>query len=587
VILSESPILVEIVRNRLLAAAREMADSLKRATYSPLIREALDFSNAIHDATGNAVTQAEGIPALLGGMSATLHAALHRVDVETLRPGDVIVANDPYEAANTHLNDVSLIRPIFHDGELAFYVQSKAHMLDIGGLEPGSWSPNATNLYQEGLRIPPLKLWQGGILNEAVLEVILANVRVPTQVRADLSAQEAACRAGERWLHELLDRYGRADVDACTEAILNHGEALMRRRIDLIPDGVYHAEDYIDSDGVGDAPVKIAVRVEVTGDEIVVDLSGSDPQTAGSNGNIVFPAAVAAVRLALRCLIGADLPANDGCNRPIRVIAQEGTCVHPNLPAPCTVGVANGSHAILEGIFKALAPVVPDRAVADQFGCVQVLVLSGRDPRNGELFINFVGSSAGGGGARATRDGLNGVITLVDGDVRNVPAEIQEIRYPIRLERFELIEDSGGPGRTRGGLGIRTDFRILAETAIGGTTLNRYRIAPRGLFGGSDGRINRTVLNPGSASERVCFFEEFELHEGDLVSHQTGGGGGYGPAWGRKPEQVRDDVQDGYVSREAARGSYKVALADDQSVNAVETERLRASAVEQAAAVGR
>jgi N-methylhydantoinase B len=552
-----------------------MTDSLRRATYSPLIREALDFSNALHDRNGEVVAEALGIPLLLGAMSPTVRVVLEAFAVEELRPGDVIVSNDPYLGGGTHLNDINVIRPIFLDGELVLFAQSKAHMLDIGGREPGSWSPDAVNVFQEGVRLPPVKLVAGGVWNESLLRLLLTNVRFPGQLEADVQAQIGAVRVGEQQALKTFRQFGRDQVESAMAAILDHAESLMRDQITALPDGSYRAVDHVDSDGVSDEPVRIEVTVVVEGSELKVDFTGTAAQTVGSNGNMIFAGTESAVRLALRCLLAPGLPANEGCYRPIRVSAPSGSCVNPTSPAAVSVGLASVAHTVIEAVFKALARVLPERVIADQYGNVQPLILSGTNLHSKEPYLHF-SSYPGGGGARSANDGLSGVITLTDGDVRNIPAEVVETRFPLRVERLQLIEDSGGPGRMRGGLGVRIDYRILGHDAHGVTTLNRYRIPPQGIGGGGEGRASRTVVEEDGQA-REFWFGSFEAPAGALVSHQTGGGGGFGPALERDPALVQADVIGGYVSREAARSLYGVVFHPNLEIDSKHTEAERAA----------
>lgn len=564
---------VELIGARLISYVREMSELLRRATYSPLIREILDFSNGLHDSRGEVVAQAAGIPGLYGLMSTTLQTSVDAIGRDNLRPGDVVICNDPYLAGNMHLNDINVLAPIFHDGELVMFALSKAHWADVGSKDAGGWSADATSIFQEGVRIPPLKLVSEGKWNDEVVAMIEANSRLPEPVHGDLAAQMAAMRVGQQRVGELYDRYGRETVDASLEAILNHGEVTMRTKLESIPDGEYAYEDFGDDDGAGN-PVRIVVKLVVSGGELTVDFDGTDPQSNFSMGNMVYAALESMVRLSLKCMLDPTTPYNEGSFRPISIVAPEGSCVNAKYPAPVTVGVASVGHAATEAVIKVLGKLVPERAIADQYGCVQVLVLSGED-RHGGTFIHFM-PYAGGAGARHDKDGVNAIITLSDGDIRNIPVEVIETNFPLQVDRYELVADSGGIGRYRGGVGVRTDYRVLGSGGVvGSTALNRTTQPPEGLEGGSSPDVCRTWINPGTPQARSMFYGNFEVGEGEVVSHQMAGGGGFGDPLERDPEAVAEDVREGYVSAVAARERYGVVLGADGTPDNLATEQER------------
>jgi len=554
-------VVVELVRHRLEAATREMTEVLRRASYSPLIRESLDFSNALHRPDGETVAQYAGLPFLAGAMTGAARSVVRDLGLEHVREGDVLLSNDPYLAGGTHVNDLAVVMPIFADGELLLLAQTKAHMLDVGGRDVGSWALDATDIHQEGIRIPHVRLMRAGAWDEDVLALILANVRLPRQLRADLEAMVGACRVASRRVADCCAKFGTAAVQRACEAILDHAERRMRARIAALPDGVYRSSDVVENDGVTDEPLNIEVAVTVSGDEILVDYAGSSSQARGSNGNMIFGGAVASARLALRCVLDPRGPDNDGAFRCVTVTAPEGTCVNPIAPAPVTVGLASVAHCALESVMRALAPAVPERVIADQFGNIQTLVLSGPWPDTTDPFIHFM-VYPGGSGARQRADGLDGVVNLCDSGVRNVPAEVIESTFPLRVERMELRTDSAGPGRMRGGLGVAIDYRVLIDGVTAATALNRYRIAPRGLAGGEDGAKSATVLIDGADVEHEYCFDAFPVRANDVVSHRTGGGGGFGPPAERDPALVAAEVRAGTLSPRAATRVYGPAWSD-------------------------
>jgi N-methylhydantoinase B len=543
------------VQNRLTAIVREMSITLQRASYSPIVYEVKDFSSVLLRPSGELVAQAEGIPGFLGAMPQVLPPVIERYPLDTIRPADVFISNDPYSANGTHKNDVNVIKPIFHDDRLAFFAVNKAHWTDIGGKDPGSWSPDATNTYQEGISIPPLRLIDQGRMNEELLEMVLANTRLRENNLGDLMAQISACHTAEERVHALLARYDAAAVDSYIDSLLDSAEARIRREIEQIPDGIYSGEDFVETDGVRDETIRVSVSIAVSGSEIVFDFSDSGEQREGACGNIPLVGTVSACRVAVKCLLAPHVPANDGLYRPLRVVTRPGTTTHPVHPAPCTTW-GDMNRAVMEAIFFALAPVMPDRVAAGFFGQVQAMAIAGSDARTGRPFIHFM-PYAGGWGARATKDGINALCALANGDNYNIPSEVVEAEFPLRVERYELIQDSGGVGRNRGGLGVRTEFRVLSDGAIVSASLDRYELRPRGLFGGGSGACNALLLNLGEPDEvNRPKAAGIRVAKGSLISHRTGGGGGFGDPLERDPERVREDVANGYVSREAAQRDY-------------------------------
>jgi N-methylhydantoinase B len=549
------PVTREVVQNRLVSIVREMSVSLQRAAYSPIIYEVKDFSSVLLRSDASVVAQAEGIPVFLGSMHQTLGPVLDRYSLETIREGDVFISNDPFTANNTHKNDINILKPIFWEGEPVFFAATKAHWTDIGGKDPGSWSPDAVNTYQEGVTVPALRLYKEGVLNEELQEVILASTRLRENNEGDLMAQLSACHIAETRAHELFHRYPLAEVNACIDSLFDYVEAKVRAEIEKARDGKYTGEDWVDSDGVSDDPVKIVVHATISGSDITFDFSDCEDQRYGACGNAHFVNTVAACRVAMKCLFGPDLTTNEGFYRPLTVVTKEGTVTHPVYPAPGTVW-DNIGRAIIEAIFFALAPVMPDRVAAGIFGGVQAMAIAGDDPRNGAPYIHFM-PYAGGWGARQDKDGINALCPLLNGDNDNIPCEISEAKFPLRVERYELIPDSGGPGRTRGGLGIRTDYRVLSDGAVVSAGISRWRFGPPGLFGGGDGMRSKLILDAdGDSPQERPLIGGVAVRGGSLISHQIGGGGGFGDPTERPRERVRADVEAGYVTAEAAKREY-------------------------------
>jgi N-methylhydantoinase B len=560
------PITREIVQNRLISIVREMSLALQRAAYSPIIYEVKDFSSVLLRPDASVVAQAEGIPIFLGSMHQTLGPVLERYPLAEMREGDVFVSNDPFTANGTHKNDINILQPLFWEGEPVFFAATKAHWTDIGGKDPGSWSPDSTNTYQEGVTVPALRLYRAGELNEELKEVLLASTRLRENNEGDLMAQLSACHTGDVRVQELLARYGIDEVNACIDSLFDYAEGKVRAAIEEIPDGEYFGEDFVDSDGTeGSEPVRVAVTITVKGNSITFDFRDNEPQRMGACGNAHFVNTVAASRVALKCLVGPYLSANEGFYRPLEILTEPGTVTHPVYPAPGTVW-DNMGRAIMEAIFFAMAPIVPDRVAAGIFGGVQAMAIAGEDPRTGAPFIHFM-PYAGGWGARKSLDGINALCPLLNGDNNNIPCEVTEAKFPLLVERYELVEDSGGAGRTRGGLGIRTDYRVLSEGAMVSAGFARWRFAPPGLFGGGDGFRSTLILDAdGETPEERPLVGGVAVAGGALISHRVGGGGGFGPPEDRSRDKVLADLADGYISQSVGASVYGVTADDGAGV---------------------
>jgi N-methylhydantoinase B len=511
-------------------------------------------------------------------MRYALESTTSKFPLANMRPGDVYLSNDPYfgEGASFHKNDINILMPIFLDDELVMLSASKAHYLDIGGKDPGSYSPDAQNSYQEGLSLPPVKLYDAGRLNEAVLDIFLANVRVPNIERGDLFAQLAAGKTAEARALELVRKYGAGVLASAVDELLDHGERMVRAAIEAIPDGVYEASGHHDADGRTDEPIPIRVRVEVSGGDITIDLTGSAPQRAASSGNCHWLTTVAASREVVMFLADTSMGTNEGSYRPIEVIAPKGCVFRPVKPAPTTTGTADMSVRLIELVLQALAPVLPDKVIAGTFGTVSALTLSGRDPDTGREFVHF-SPYAGGWGGRATADGNSAMVSLLSGDNYNIPCEVMETRFPgLLAESYALREGSAGPGRHRGGWGVAYDYRALVPVELS-VCLDHFAFPPYGLFGGGAGRGSALVVDPGEPRERVLHQAAgVAIPTGTVVSHRTAGGGGNGDPLDRDPQAVAEDVANGLVAADAARRDYGVILAaDGRSVDMDSTQRER------------
>ena len=473
-----------------------MSVTLSRTAYSTIIRDVHDFSCVLFDAKHRLIAQAEGIPSFNGSMSFALTAVTEKYPLETMRPGDVYISNDPYagEGASFHKNDINVVTPIFLGGELVMVSASKAHYLDIGGKDPGSWSGDARNSFQEGLTLPPLKLCDAGAMNHAITDILFANVRIPELERGDLAAQLAAGKTAELRAQELVRKYGVPTVEDAVEELLDHGERVVRAAIERIPDGVYEASGFHDTDGTLEEPIPIHVAVTVRSSEVHIDLAGSAPQRNSSSGNCHWLETVAASREAIMFLADTSLGANEGSYRPIDVNAPSGSVYRPLPPAPTTTGCADMGIRLIELILQALAPVLPDEVIAGTFGSVSCLTLAGIDPESGKEFVHF-SPYAGGWGGRAYADGNSAMVSLLSGDNYNIPCEVMETRFPgLLAERYCLRNGSAGPGRHRGGWGVAYDYRALVPVELT-VALDHYNFPPYGLFGGGAGKGSALAVN--------------------------------------------------------------------------------------------
>ena len=565
------PITFEVIKNALDSIADEMAIVLMRSAYSPIVRDSLDYSTAICDRDGAMLAQGLTTPLHLGSFPDAMRG-LVAAHGGRMRPGDVFALNDPYGAGGIHLPDIYVIRPIFWEGAVEGYAATVAHHTDVGGLTPGSNSIHSTEIYQEGLRLPLLKLYDAGVPNETVFSIVEHNVRVPVKVLGDLRAQVAACQNGERGLRLLLQKYGVASVRAYLRAMLEYAERLMRAEIAALPDGVYEFTDFID--GLGDEPEEIVfhVAVRIGGDELTVDWTGTSPQVKGGI-NAPIPFTRSATYLAIRSLVDPGMPNSEGYMRPIHVVAPEGTIVNPVAPAPCAARGISG-YRMFDTLLGALALAAPDRVPAAGEGGATLPSIGGY--QDGTPFV-YVETLLGTWGGRPNRDGAEGV-SNPGANQSNQPIELIEAELPLRVERYGLVQDTGGPGTYRGGLGLVREYRLLAEEAQLTVRSDRRAHPPYGLRGGAPGAPSSNVINPDGAalSLPALPMRAIAIRRGDVFRHTMAGGGGYGDPLARDVQAVLEDVLDEKVSPGQARAAYGVVLArDGGSVDAEATAALR------------
>jgi N-methylhydantoinase B len=548
------PITLEILFNALRSVTDESFAALMRSAYSTNIKERHDHSTTIMDRRGRLVVQAhQSLPIHLASMWGLMEALLAKYSEDQIHPGDLFVANDPFVAGGTHLPDVNMAMPVFADGALAAFVCNIAHHADIGGMAPGSMAGGMSEIFQEGLRIPVLKLFRRGELQQDLLDLLLLNVRVPEERRGDYFAQIAASRLGVRRLAEVIESHGRAVVEAAFDQIIARTERRMRDAIRAIPDGSYRFQDVMDGDGREAFDIPIAVEVTVRGERIGFDFAGTAPQVPGSI-NVTLNATVAAVGYAVKALLDPEVPNNQGMLDVLEVSAAPGTLVNAVFPAPVS-SRAHTSQRIIDVVLGALAPALPERAVAAANGANSMAVFAGTDPRSGRPFV-YLETLGGGMGGRPMKDGKDGVQVGIT-NTSNLPVEAIELEYPLLVEEYSLIPDSGGAGTYRGGLGLRRVVRPLAPCLFNGVG-ERFRHQPWGLFGGMPGASGRFLMIEPDGEQRRIHDKpgEIKLTPEQALVVETPGAGGYGAPAGRGAEARAEDRASGKFSPDFMRRHY-------------------------------
>jgi N-methylhydantoinase B len=568
------PITFEVIKNALASVADEMALVIMRSAYSPVVRDSMDYSTALCDHHGQVIAQGLTLAVQLGAFPDIMRliVADHAADA---RPGDVFIANDPYGSGGQHLPDIYVVMPIFSGGELEGYAATMAHHCDVGGIAPGSVAIHATEVFQEGLRLPILKLIEGGRENVTLLRIIEKNTRNPIHVMGDLRAQLSACGVGRKGLSQLLEKYGAARLRNYMNTLHDHAETLMRQEIASLADGVYRYTDWLDGFGDSPKPLPISVEIRIAGEEIHLDFSGSAAQVPAA---INCPIAMvnSASYCAVRCLAHQEIPNCEGYMRPITVSAPEGTIVNPVLPAACGARGVIG-YRVFDAIMAALAPVAPSQVIAAGEGGPTLFSIGGyHDGRPFVLTEVMVGSW----GARAQKDGIEGISNPA-ANLSNQPVELIEAELPLEITRYELVRDSEGAGRHRGGLAFMREFRLCAEEAQLTLRSDRRDHLPYGLDGGGPGAPSMNLLSSGDGERRLPAMpmEALRLKRGDVFRHIAAGGGGFGPAIERDPELVLNDVLDDKVSIEAAWERYGVAIDPQREVVDLDATRRRRQAM--------
>ena len=555
------PITLAVIGNGLQQVCNEMDLTFVRAAFSPVISEALDRSDGIyHRDTGALIAQGElGLPVFVGTMQFGTRAVIERA--RDLAPGDLYIVNDPY-LGGTHLMDVRFVKPYFYRGELFAWLANTGHWPDTGGMVPGGFSANATEVEQEGLRLPPVKLFKRGEMDEEILSIILSNIRIADQRIGDIKAQAAALAAGERRLTALLDRYGRNIVEAGIEELKVRAERQMRARIATIPDGRYHGRAWVDSDGVVNEPLTIQMRIEKRGTDLFFDMSGSSPPCAGPM-NSVIATTRSSIYLAMKHVF-PEVPINAGTFAPLHVADPEGTFLYARYPRPVSGCAAEVSQRIAEAVFNALTPAIPERLFGAPAGTSGNFALGGHDPERDRAYVMYVISGGGYGGSPAGDGISNGCSTI--GISKSTPVEVFEQHYPVLFEEYALHEGSGGAGEHRGGFGLRYRVKLRRGAANASFVMDHGRTGPLGALGGEDGGVNVVTVTRGGVPYHPPHRSKDQgivLRPGDTMEVRTPGGGGYGPAAARPPERVARDVGRGYYTGEQARERFLVCLSPE------------------------
>lgn len=561
------PVTFEVLKNAFVSVCNEMALAVELSAYSLIISEGRDFSATLYDASGKLVGQGDNdLPSHAGTTPFTVASTIAKVGVERMRPGDVYLMNDPY-LGGTHVQDVRLVKPIFHEGAIVAYVATTGHWSDVGGPVAGSFNIEAQEIYAEGMRIPPVLIQRDGELNQDVLELMLANMRVSSERRGDLKAQIAACRAGERRLIELIERYGLATVHRAMDELQDYSERLFRAEIAKVPDGVYDWEDWIDQDLATGEPVHVKLQMRIEGDRITYDLTGSGP-AALSAINCTYPGLVSCLFVSTKALF-PHIVMNDGLLRSMEIVAEPGSIVNAQPPYPVGGMAATSFERVIGCLFGVWSLAAPERTIAGHYNIINIS-FGGRDPVTKEEFVAYVWSE-GGIGARATKDGLNGIMSFFSGSTMNVAVEIRERRAPVTWHAYSFNVDSCGEGEHQGGIGSRRvlhcDIDGMRLSAIG----DRERFHPWGLFGGGEAAPQRLIRRSADLTRETnlgMFFSNVPVSAGDTVEYLSTGGGGYGPPRKRSLARIMEDVANEVITLGYARDRYGVV------VDAVDPEAL-------------
>lgn len=556
---------LHVLHNALANIAAEMAIVMLKTSYSTIFNEGLDFCTMLLDREGNLIAEKNFAPAMMGAVNYTLRWTLEELGEDFFKPGDVIVHNDPYRG-NCHIPEHMLMKPIFRGAELIGFAGTIGHLAEVGGKAPGSFAADATDVYQEGLRLPPVKLIEGGEYNQQLWRVIMANHRTPRNTWGDFHAMIGALNIGERRLLELVDRYDLHTVVDGARQLIDYSDRRLRAEIDELPEGEFSASMMVEDDGVGDEPFEVKVKVVVKNSRVIADFTGSSPQVQGPM-NCTFVVAASALYNAVFSITDPQelIPRNSGCYRPVQVIAPPGSVVNVRHPGPSVGGNTDLQPKLIDLLLAAFSKAVPDRVAAGTGGSSSNLLFGGVHPETGRYYSNYHFDGMG-AGATPRKDGNSGEITR-HSNCRNTPVEVFEHRYPLLTLNYGMARDSGGAGKHRGGLGTERTFRITAPSITFSALFDRCKLTSTGLFDGGPGVGSTLLVKLAGTTEFKSFpdlfgvhsptkFTNVVLHAGDELYYRTPGGAGFGPPGERDPAAIREDILEGYVSAEAAARDY-------------------------------
>lgn len=548
---------LDIIQDALIAAGDEMFKTLERTSMSPIIYESLDYAVGITDAKGELLAQGNGVTAFLAALDTVVKSTLEKYSGKNkLQEGDVVIANTPYAGGGTHLSDVSVVYPVFYNEELVAFTVNKAHWTELGGTFPGSVSTVATEIYQEGLHFPFIKIKDKGVLNQAIVEMIKANVRLPDSTLGDLFAGVAAAEIGAKRVLSIINKYSFKTYTKAVTSFLDYGERMCLEALKEIPSGVYKGETMIESNGLGEGPFPIKLKLTITDDEFIADFNGSHPQVKGAV-NLTYSGLVTGCRSIFKAVTTPRMEANGGAFRPMRVICDKGTIVSAEAPAAVSVYYEVLITA-MDLIWKILAPMMPDKLPAGHLRSVCATFISGIHPDTNQFYIQAE-PLAGGWGASATHDGNRGQLSCGSGESYNIPVEIREMRYGIQVEQYAFHNEGGGYGEFQGGNGQYVDYKILSDGAYITAAFLGAETKTWGMKGGHDGSYNYfMIIRKNGKKERHSLGTNIFLEKGDIVRCVTATGGGYGEPKNRPKEQVALDVKNGYISKKEAKEFYSV-----------------------------
>jgi N-methylhydantoinase B len=553
--MSQDPFTLEIVKDALVAIGHEMFDAMIRTSMSPIIYETTDFAVGVTDAGGNLIAQGNGVTAFLATLDTAVQSALqHYPEAGELQDGDILITNIPYEGGGTHLSDVVILVPVFHGERLIAWTVNKAHWTEVGGAQAGSVSTEATEIYQEGLQFPFVKLYEGSRINKALVAMIRANVRLPESTIGDMHAGVAAAKVGARRLSDMVDKYSVDTVVGAMESLLSYGERMTLSELAKLPAGVYEADDQVESDGLGNGPFRIQVKVTVSAQSVIVDFTGTDKQAVGPI-NCTLTGLVTGVRCVFKSITNPELPANGGCFRPLQIVCPPGTFISAQSPAPVSL-YYESLLAAMDVMWKALAPAMPGRLPAGHQRSVNATFVAGLHPDTGDLFV--MGEPlVGGWGAAPNRDGDNGQFCCANGETYNIPVELFESRYGLKVEQYAFHNEDGGAGRFRGGKGVVLDYRVTASEVYLTYATSRSKVPPWSLSGGRTGSLNKVAVHRHDGTVKTYdMCTRVKVLEGELIRLTTATGGGYGDPAERPRIDVAQDLKNGFITTAQAAAEY-------------------------------